>query len=224
MIGDSAGYVANKTSVQRTYSAKKDKSWSAKEIDFNGILETILAEEPRVAIYILLGLHFGLRLRESFMLKPHRADKAMYVALAEGTKGDRARTVPIESEDQKTVIEMAKQFANGVNGHIGMPGKTLKQTRNRVNYVLQKCGITSKQMDTTFHGLRHQFANDFYKRRSGVESPVRGGPNLTGEVDELSRLQTSEALGHSRKSITSAYLGGLMRSVRNQTEQQERDS
>lgn len=213
MIGDSADYVADKSSVKRTYAAQKDKSWSAKEIDFEGMLDTVLAEEPRVAVYILLGLNFGLRLRESYMLKPHRADKAMYAALTEGTKGRRDRTVPIESEDQKAVIEMAKRFANGVNGHIGMPGKTLMQTKNRVNYVLQKCGVTSKQMDITFHGLRHQFANDFYERRSGVDSPVRGGPSLPGEIDELARLQTSEALGHSRKSITSAYLGGLLRSI-----------
>lgn len=221
MIGDSSEYVDDPLSVKRTYAAKKDKSWSAKEIDFYGILDTVLAEEPRVAVYILLGLNFGLRLRESYMLKPHRADKAMYVALAEGTKGDRARTVPIETDDQKAVIEMAKHFANGVNGHIGMPGKTLLQTKGRVKYVLAKCGITLKDLDATFHGLRHQFANDFFKRRAGVDSPVRGGPNLTGDVDELARLQTSEALGHSRKSITSAYLGGLLRSIRGCTAQTE---
>lgn len=219
MIGDSADYVADKSSVKRSYSAKKDKSWSAKEIDFEGFLDMVLAEEPRVVLYILLGLNFGLRLRESYMLKPHRADKAMYVALAEGTKGDRARTVPIESKDQKAIIEMAKQFSNGVNGHIGIPGKTLQQTKDRVTYVLRKCGITRKDMDATFHGLRHQFANDFFERRSGVASPVRGGPNISGEVDKLARLQTSEALGHSRKSITSAYLGGLMRSIKAQSAQ-----
>lgn len=221
MIGDSADYVVDKASVKRTYSAKEDKSWSAKEIDFEGIQDKVLAEEPRVALYILLGLNFGMRLRESYMLKPHRADKAMYVALAEGTKGDRARTVPIESEDQKTIIELAKQFANGVNGHIGMPGKTLQQTKDRVTYVLRKCGITRKDMDATFHGLRHQFANDFFKRRSGVDSPVRGGPNVSGEIDELARFQTSEALGHSRKSITSAYLGGLLRGIKGKAGQQE---
>lgn len=220
MISDSSDYVADKTSVKRTYAAKKDKSWSAKDIDFQCILDKVLEEEPRVALYIVLGLNFGLRLRESYMLKPHRADKSMYVAVAEGTKGARDRTVPIESEDQKAIIELAKQFANGVNGHIGIPGKTLKQTKDRVNYVLKKCGVTRKDMDATFHGLRHQFANDFYERRSGVDSPVRGGPNLTGDVDELARLQTSEVLGHSRKSITSAYLGGLMRSIRNQSEPQ----
>lgn len=213
MIGDSADYVVDKDRVKRVYAAKEDKSWSARAIDFNGILDTVLLEEPRVALYILLGLNFGLRLRESYMLKPHRADKDMYVALAEGTKGDRARTVPIESEDQKAVIELAKQFANGINGHIGIPGKTLKQSKDRIKYVLQKCGVTLKDMDATFHGLRHQFANEFYERRSGVDSPVRGGPNISGEVDELARLQTSEALGHSRKSITSAYLGGIMRSI-----------
>lgn len=221
MIGDSKDYVEDALSVKRTYAAKEDKSWSAKEIDFAGILNTVLLEEPRLALYILLGLNFGLRLRESYMLKPHRADKDMYVALAEGTKGDRARTVPIESEDQKAIIELAKQFANGVNGHIGIPGKTLKQTKDRIKYVLQKCGITLKDMDATFHGLRHQFANDFYARRSGVDSPVRGGPNISGEVDELARLQTSEALGHSRKSITSAYLGGILKSFQLKAEQEK---
>lgn len=221
MIGESKNYVEDALSVKRTYAAKEDKSWSAKEIDFAGILDTILAEEPVVALYVVLGLNFGLRLRESYMLKPHRADKLRYVALAEGTKGRRDRTVPIESEDQKAIIELAKQFTNCVNGHIGMPGKSLLQTKNRVNYVLIKCGVTSKQMDITFHGLRHQFANDFYERRSGVDSPVRGGPNISGEVDELARLQTSEALGHSRKSITSAYLGGILKSFQLKAEQEK---
>lgn len=224
MIGDSADYVIDKASVKRVYAAKQDKSWSAKEIDFNGILDTILTEEPVVALYILLGLNFGLRMRESYMLKPHRADKLMYVALSEGTKGRRDRTVPIESEDQKAILELAKQFINGVNGHIGIPEKTLLQTKNRVNYVLQKCGVTSKEMDATFHGLRHQFANDFYTRRSGVDSPVRGGPNISGEADELARLQTSEALGHSRKSITSAYLGGLLKNFQLKAEAERETS
>lgn len=223
MVGDSTQYVNDPASVKRTYAAQQDKSWSANGIDIWEMVERVEKVDPRVAFFILIAASFGMRLRETYMLKPYRADKDRYISLAEGTKGDRARTVPIETEEQKAVIEAAKELANGVNGHIGFPGKTLKQTKKRVEYILAKCGITKKENNITFHGLRHQFLNDFYERRAGVPSPVRGGPKVSGEIDELARLQTSEVAGHSRKSITSAYLGGILRSIRNQQEEGEHE-
>lgn len=223
MIGDSADYVLDKNSVKRVYAAKKDKSWSnpEKEIDIEEVLDRIFKVDYRVALYATIAHSFGLRLRECYMLRPHRADNGHYLAVAEGTKGGRDRVVPVETDDQRQVIETAKYFAPKVTDHIGLPGKTLKQTLNRVNYVLRKCGVTERDLGATFHGLRHQYANDLFKIRSGVDSPVRGGPNISGEVDELARLQVSEALGHSRKNITSAYLGGLLRSIQLKSEQEK---
>lgn len=214
MIGDSADYVLDKNSVKRVYAAKKDKSWSnpEKEIDMEEALDRVFKVDYRVALYITIADAFGLRIRECYMLKPHRADHGSYLAIAEGTKGGRDRVLPIETDDQRQVIDTAKYFAPKVTDHIGLPGKTLKQTVNRVNYVLRKCGITEKDLGATFHGLRHGYANNLFKSLSGENSPVRGGANISGEVDELARLKVSEALGHSRKSVTSAYLGGILKS------------
>ena len=215
LIGSCEDYVADKASAKRVTVALEDKSWCAQDIDVEKIIDKVLQEDYRVALYIALAYTFGLRLRECYMLKPHRSDHAIYYLIEEGTKGGgRIRAVPIETDDQRSVVEAAKDFAEKITDHIGYPGLSLSQTRERVRYILKKCGITERKLGVTFHGLRHEFANDFFERHAGFESPVRGGPTERSEAGDLARLQTSSALGHNRMSITSAYLGALLRSIK----------
>ena len=60
-----------------------------------------------------------------------------------------------------------------VDGHIGHPDRTLKQSLRRFNYVMEYHGITRRHLGITSHGLRHQRLNDLYEEIAGVPSPVR---------------------------------------------------
>jgi integrase len=151
---------------------------------------------------------FGMRLKESIMFKPSHADKGTHVVLTDGTKGDRSRVVPVDSEEQRSLLEKAKLLANNKAGYLGSGGRTLKQAMRRFRYVMQKFGITHDELGFTPHGLRHEYANDRYEEISGSESPVRN-PNIDVDqaIDIATRQTLTEELGHTRINIVTAYSG-----------------
>src|SRR5262249_52597535 len=93
-------------------------------------------------------------------------------------------------------------------GSMCPPGKSVAQAKRRVYYVAgDKLGIKRTALGVTPHGLRHEYANDLYEAVSGERSPVRGGAILDRAVDMRARKAVTQDLGHSRLSITPAYIG-----------------
>lgn len=212
MILGTENYVSSPEKSRRSYSAKVDKSWSGKKIDFNQIFEQVRKEDRHVAIQLRLMLAFGLRRKEAIMFRPFRAHIGNTIALdaQSGTKGGKARIIPIENEMQKTVLADAKAIAKVPTGHVGHPQLTLEQSIKRFENILAKCGITKETMGVTSHGLRHQFLNDYYERIAGAPSPVRNleqSGNADSSLVGLAKVLTSAVAGHVRPGITSAYTG-----------------
>ena len=56
--------------VTRSYVATVDKSWSGKDIDFEAKIKQIAESEPVIAMQLELQKAFGLRRKESWMLRP----------------------------------------------------------------------------------------------------------------------------------------------------------
>jgi len=166
----------------------------------------VKAIDPRVALQLELQHAFGLRVRESLELRPHLADKVTYLAVNVGTKGGRDRTVPIDTQAKRELLDRAKTFAEK-NSSTSDQTKTLAQVKGHYYNVMRQAGITKKQAGITSHGLRHGEANDKYKAITGVDSPVRGGGKVDKELDNHARLVIAEELGHSRENITTHYLG-----------------
>lgn len=142
------------------------------------------------------------------MFKPRRADKGSYIDVEDGTKGGRHRVVQIRTEYQRRVLDEAKAFVKGVNGHVGDPDRDLKSALRRFSYVMSKCGATKSGLGVTAHGLRHQGLNDLFEEIAGVPSPIRTSnpKEVLAQADpekvEYARAVVSETAGHSRLSIT----------------------
>jgi integrase len=97
---------------------------------------------------------------------------------------------------------------------MGHPGLSLKQSLKRFDNVMQKVGITKRQLGVTAHGLRHQFAHEFHVELTGVQAPVRGGDVCADpETLKAALLEIARQLGHSRPQITNVYLGSPARSA-----------
>lgn len=213
MIKSSVSYVDIPASTKRDQVARVDKSWSAHDIDFQSLWDKLNAHDPKAGAQLLVIRAFGLRRKEAVTFKPYvaerRGERSHDIVVEFGTKGGRPRSVPIETEDQMHALEYAKTIAVTPLGHIGWDGLTLKQSIWRFSNLMRKFGITKKELGVTAHGLRHEYANDKYERHTGKPTPVRGGKK--GQVEEgedkLARQQTSEALGHSRLSVTASYYG-----------------
>jgi integrase len=205
MVEATEKYV-NLTLIQRSSICTYDHSWTAQGVDVAAKLEEISQKDERVGLQIRLELAFGVRAKEAMMLRPYLADKGAYLDVSVGTKGGRPRAVPINTPEQRALLDGAKTFAATKDSSTSDLNKSLAQWKNHYYHVLRSCGITRKN-ELTGHGLRHAYSNDRYKELSGQESPVRGGKLVNREDDRAARIQLAEELGHSRESITTYYLG-----------------
>lgn len=218
MLEDPEKYVSDPALVTRSYIPEKDKSWSTNAVDPETMFAKVRAICPIIAMGLELEFTFGLRRRESLMCKPMRADQGAYLSIEtnDGPKNGRARMVPIDTDQKRAVIERGKSMVKFPDRRLGellqdRSGNMLRleQAVNRFGKVMRKCGLTKGDLGVTAHGLRHQFANDQYELDLRQPSPVRGGEGGSAPKTLTARQKISLDLGHTRVSITSAYLGGL---------------
>jgi site-specific recombinase XerC len=118
MVGDIEGYFSDPTIARRTYVAKKDKSWVAHGIDIDAKLNEVFAHEQHVGIQLLMQREFGGRAQEMWQIKPALADQGNSLMMRWGTKSGRPRTVPIHTDQQRKVLDLAKQYANPKTGSL----------------------------------------------------------------------------------------------------------
>lgn len=207
MIQASVHYVSDPKSVTRSSIVTCDKSWSARGIDPVAVMDHAREIEPWVAMALCLQWVFGLRMRESLVFHPWLGDLGQVVDINRGTKSGRQRTDPIIEPRQRLILDQAKAFVAGKDASIAPAALSLKKARNRFYTVLRKVGVTKKN-GLTAHGLRHEFANAYFAALAGYASPVQGGPVPSDKsIERYARLETAEALGHSRERITTHYLG-----------------
>lgn len=195
--------------AKRTYSALTSKALPANNIDPQTIFEEMDKICLVTGLQLRLQLHFGLRVLETVMFKPFASDRGKELFVMDGTKGGKARLIPVETEEQRRLLEEAKVMASTHPKGIltDRTNRKLKQAVAHYYYLCRKVGLTKTDLGVTSHGLRHTFANNFYKNITGVDSPVNGGQRLPTAQDHAAQRQVSEVLGHVRRSITSAYLG-----------------
>jgi site-specific recombinase XerC len=214
-----AHYGLSLQEYQRHENARRDKSWSAQGISTDELLAEVFAYDPLVGASLRLMQAFGLRRKESVQFRPfqhvepfsetglaverQQADRYVWVK----GKGGRVRWVPLATPAQQAAVQLAQQVVGSRDAHMGAPDRDLRRNLRRLDYVLEKFGITLRERGATGHGLRHGRLNDAYEGITGVPSPVRGGGAVLPELDRAARLAVSELAGHSRVRASGAYLG-----------------
>jgi len=210
MVQRATDYVSNPNAVRRVQATSTDKSWSAAGVDPQILFNTVEQHDWRVGLQLKLMDAFGLRRKEAVIFKPHMSDLDVALRVRDGTKGGRERVIPIETKEQRELLDFAKSKVPNVQGSICHPDLNLEQAIRRFNYVLEKFGVTKRGLGITSHGLRHEHLNDLYEKVAGVPSPVRS-TNLTADIDDmthdLARARVSQEAGHARLGISNAYIG-----------------
>lgn len=211
MIRGAELYVKNSQNVARHCVAQRDKTWSGQQKSLAEILPILRQQDRHVALQLELQRAFGLRMREAALLKVHPADKGVYLAVNWGTKGGRDRIIPIETADQRDVLQRAKALITHKRHSLIPDGFNFKQWKNHYYYVCHQHGISRKD-GVTSHGLRHERLNEIYQTITGQASPIKNNGNLERSVpstlDQLARQEIAEVAGHCRASIAGAYIGG----------------
>lgn len=191
---------------RRSSVATKDKSWEGKGIDAVAILEEIVKTEPVVAVQMKLQVAFGLRVEESFLLRPKDAvRKDGKLNVVHGTKGGRARVVPMEFK--MDVLLEAAQLSNRSTGSTIPDGYTKTQWRDHFYTVLKRHGVTKAGLGVTCHGLRHQFLQQMFEKYAGVPAPIKRSDQRADPALHREAMQAVvEAAGHSKAQKAGAYL------------------
>lgn len=213
----------------RSQVAAVPKGWRDRGIDPLALIESIRAQHPVVASQLDLSLWFGLRKNEALHIRPHEADRGTHLNVVDGTKGGKPRSVEFstdagKSQQQRAALERAKQLAAGhPRGILAIGGLRLQQSRNHVNYVLRKFGITRKGLGITQHGLRHQFGCDLFSELTGLPAPVLARAPAAAYEQQAAgvlagRRTLSRQMGHERTSITGAYTGSVQQMQRSAQE------
>jgi integrase len=212
-----AHYGLELAEYQRHEAAERDKSWSAQGVDIDALIEQVCAYDAYVGASLRLIRAFGLRRKESVMLRPNacivpfestglaeeerQADQ--YVWIRQGAKNGRQRFVPLNTPRRVAAIEHAQTVASGPDAHLGNPNQDLR----RFGYVLEKFGITVSKLGITAHGLRHEALIEEFVVQTGHQPPVRGGTDVPVDAEKAARLAVSRLAGHSRPRASTAYLG-----------------
>jgi len=170
--------------------------------------------DERFSCQLALMSAFGLRVLEAWLLRPHQAAEGASFKIERGTKGGRPRRLPtVLSAEQLLVLEWAKSLSQTATDSMIPRGWSIERWRRRFYRLCRRVGLTRSAMGITAHSLRHGYLQDLYEQLTGHASPARGGTlrDSDQELDRHARDVTSEAAGHSRRSVSSAYLGGIYR-------------
>ena len=228
MVPELEQFVPDPARVKRVYAAKEDRSWRSHGVDAKEKIAQMEAICPYVGMQVEMKVAYALRPKEAMMIRPHEAERNGCIAVTNvedprrygellaqleikrGTKGGRMRLVPIDTPEKRAVLEKAKRLVPK-GAHLGVPGRSLAWNRRHFYTVCEKVGLTRKELGVTPYGARHQYAGDRYEQFAGEPPPVRGGKPIDRAVDKGARLRVARELGHSRESITGAYLGSVLR-------------
>jgi hypothetical protein len=204
--------------ASRSGIAKEDKS-----VSIANHLAAVGRASSVVAVLLELQRELGLRFEESVKIDAQKAyaqavEKGV-VKIDAGTKGGRVREVPITSNSQLNALKSAADYQQfyKIKSMIAA-GQTYKDFRNSAYNEVRGLGVA-------FHGERHAYAISRYQALVGVAAPVVVGIRKpadhiayiaktlgisvkdAGSLDYSARLKISFELGHSRSSVTRAYLG-----------------
>ena len=185
---------------RRSQVGTESKAWVLKPAQLEKI------SDPYIRLSLRLQGAFGLRREEAIKFRPSYAIQDNHIRLkASWTKGGRARTVPIRTDEQRQLLEAVRNLAGG--GALIPPTKNYEEQLHRYERQVRTAGIRNP------HGLRHAYAQRRYEELTGWKSQLAGGPatkSLTIEqraLNEGARVTISRELGHAREQITATYLG-----------------
>jgi len=202
MLQDPDRAVRAKTSVT-------SKTWTSRGLNPDEIIKAVADECLITSLHLELAYRFGLRVTEAVSFSAERSDLGDKISVFDGTKGGRPRFVPVETPEQRELLDRCKKHGRKARKGLLMadPNYTKTEARAHFYHVLRKAGLTKTILGVSAHGLRHEYANTLYKKVAGVDAPIEGGPRLVKAAEKKARSVVTQALGHGRTQITSAYIG-----------------
>jgi hypothetical protein len=185
---------------KRQFGTDESKARSVSTTDLDKI------RDIHVRMSLELQQAFGLRREEAIKFMPGYADRGDRLVLKSSwTKGGKARSVPIRSDEQREVLNRAHKLAG--------KGSLIPSHRNYRQQLRIYEGHTIRAGLSRLHGLRHAYAQRRYQELTGWSCLAAGGPSSRSlapkqrVLDQDVRLTISRELGHERTGVLKIYIG-----------------
>jgi site-specific recombinase XerD len=210
----------DRSALKRHQVTHGSKTWKAAGVDASAIIAFMEDENPQEALLFELELCFGLRVNEALSYRPMESERVDGIMVNLGTKGGKGRFVPflkdpVKAARQRDVQSRARAWAQKhPKGEMGYVRMSIEEARTKYYHELRKYRINKKDMGVSSHGLRHEFAADYFEDLTGHRPPAEGLESSTWfkenrDLVEHAYKKVSEALGHWRKDISTAYLSSV---------------
>jgi integrase len=197
--------------TRRSLVAQTDRSETATGVEAVEFVRRARELDERFAAQLALIAAFGLRSQEAWLFRPHLAEvPGGCIEVRYGAKGGRLRVLPSMSDLQRGFLEHAKTYALSKPESLVPRDWTVQRWRRRYYRLCARIGLTRGALGATPHSIRHGVLADLYEALTGHPPPVRGGdlPAQDPYADRAARDLVGQHAGHSRRSVTAAYLGG----------------
>lgn len=176
---------------------------------YSHAVEAVRAEVgERAGAVVELARELGLRSKEASLLDARgalvEAQARGVVTISDGTKGGRARDVPITSEAQVQALERAAQVQGDARA-VMPPDQNWQSWRE--SDLRDARELVQATMGGGLHDLRAAYACERYKALTGHAAPCAGGEIRDRERDAAARLAVAKELGHGRAEVAAEYLG-----------------
>lgn len=199
------GGIAARTQVRRELPQGLDRSVVEK-----ATAAMVHDGNARGAAVVDLARELGLRAKEASLLDARaahqQANEDGVIAIVRGTKGGRAREIPLSRMPQIEALSRAAD-AQGAGRSMIPPEQSWTQWRDgglrAARQTLQAHGVSR------IHELRSAYAFSRYWQITRGHKPQMAGGQASKAQDRSARLAIAQELGHSRVSITVSYLGSM---------------
>lgn len=199
-------------SIRLSNKELPDRSLTGNGIDFEIIINKLIDIDLFVAIQLFLQLIFGLRVEESMRFCPVNSDNGNTISVTEGTKGNRKREgvepILLDKEAREFIDFLKKLVLHKYDQWMIPDGYTFEHWKSHFYNIVQKIGLTKKQLGVTPHSLRHEFAQIKNQQLCSEFLPMfedKWENLLTPQQRKEALSRVSSMLGHSRTNISHIY-------------------
>lgn len=190
--------------LERTSPGGVNRAWTPGEYTgMLGLAQNLNRRE--VALTMQLARWLGLRIHECTRLSRSDAEKALQSGMLRVKgKGGKVRDVPLRPEAVKALRQACEGLGRNEKLFVS-PGEKTHRVIGRIEDFIyrhrDKVTREERDVEITFHGLRHLYAREEYHSRM---REARGHLERRRAL-----LEVAELLGHGRGEITRIYLGGF---------------
>lgn len=212
--------------------ARQEQTPSAQGMDVGAFLAKVFGHDVLLGLVQLFKFEWGLRRREALMIRPEEQDKGDWLLIKgkRGPKSGRVRAIthydfkahmdddgsvvvvdPELDPIKRTILDLAKQFTNS-RGSLIPDGYSLSRWMRWERTVVEEyCGCSIKELETTSHKFRHEYAQHRVELVSELERVFRREERKLSREEirreHLARRLATEELGHRDKATMNFYAG-----------------